>query len=274
MKYVITLLVLSIAFLQVKAQQKLPQFQEEVILINGVSVNVTKALISGDIKQVRKSWLSFVKRQLKEKMKEEGGVLLIKQTVINQITDKRGDLMAYMYKDDDRVSLNVAYKLGYDVYLNSALYAIEFEKLTEFMNFFLQNYYQDYLPGQIKNKNKSLHVLKKESSSAQKTIKSLQSKNKKLEKTTKKSQKKISKMERNMASAKDDETKSKITIEHADLLLKLNETNSIIADNKALIETQESILSSLTPKIDALSKEITSLKLTLIEVRSKVKTSK
>lgn len=273
MKSILTLILLQIAFLQTNAQQTLLNFQEESQLINGVLVKVGNVHLNGDLKQVEKSWKKFIKSQLNEKVKEKDGVLIVKEIVINQITDKRGDLMAYIFKTEtNSISLNVAYKLGYDVYLNSAKYKPEFDKMTAFINTFVYTYYNDYLPKLIKNKNKSLKTLNKEKATSEKSIKKLNASNKKNAKKTIKSEKQVAKMGKKLS--KDEASKSKISIDQNKLKLKIDSLKTSTANNTLLINTQQSNLTSLTPKIDALTSEIASLQITLIEVKAKVRQTK
>ncbi|MDD4148906.1 MAG: hypothetical protein PHE33_02645 [Bacteroidales bacterium] len=274
-----TLLIIAMAllpFCQLNAQNSFLNFNEENVLINGTPVNVGNVMLKGDIKDIKKSWVSFIKTHLDEKMKEDDGVLIIEETVINQITDKRGDLLAYIYNKDNEISLNVAYKLGYDIYLNSKLYPTELDKFEEFINYFVHNYYNDYLPDYIKDKSKSLKVLQKENKKANKSIKKSKKQNIKLNKSNTKYQKKTSKIDSNIENSEfgDGDEMNKLTTSKSENENKISENKTKIDYNSGLISTNEIIISSLKPQIDSLTTEISSAKLTLIEVRSKIKTSK
>ena len=86
---------------------------------------------------VNKSFTKFAKDQLDIKLKDKGSHYLAKEVTINQITDKRGDLIVHTYNHDNRVSLNIGFKLGYDVYLTSTKYPEEYAKLKEFLEFYV-----------------------------------------------------------------------------------------------------------------------------------------
>lgn len=274
MKTIFALAFAFLTFCQLQAQNSLLNFNEENILINGVSVNVGNTMLKGDMNEIKKSWSSFIKTHLKENMKEIDGVLTLNETVINQITDKRGDLLVYIYNKDNEISLNVAYKLGYDIYLTSAQYSEEFGKLKEFINYFVYNYYNDYLPKYIKEKSKGLKVLQKENTKAEKSIKKSEKKNKKYQKTNTRNQKKISKIETKVTKAENEETKKSLNTSKTNLEKIISENEKQISYNAGLITTQQSIMTSLKPKIDTITLDINSAKLTLIEVRSKVKSFK
>lgn len=266
MKTIFALAFAFLTFCQLQAQNSLLNFNEEK-LINGVSVNVGNTMLKGDMNEIKKSWSSFIKTHLKENMKEIDGVLTLNETVINQITDKRGDLLVYIYNKDNEISLNVAYKLGYDIYLTSAQYSEEFGKLKEFVNYFVYNYYNDHLPKYIKEKSKGLKVLQKENTKAEKSIK-------KSEKTNTRNQKKISKIETKVTEVENEETKKSLNTSKTNLEKIISENEKQISYNAGLITTQQSIMTSLKPKIDTITLDINSAKLTLIEVRSKVKSFK
>lgn len=271
------LLIIAIAFLtfgQLNAQNSFLNFNEENILINGTPVNVGNIMLKGDLKDISKSWESFIRTHLNERMKEDDGVLILKETVINQITDKRGDLLTYIYNKDNEISFNVAYKLGYDVYLDSKLYPTEFDKFEEFVNYFVYNYYNDYLPSYIKEKKKALKVLQKEKKKAKKYIKKSTKRNNKLNKSTTKYQKKTSKIDVKIDKYEDDEKINKLKTSKSENIKKVSENETKINYNSGLISTNEILVSSLDPQIGTLTTEINSAKLTLIEVRSKLKTSK
>ncbi len=274
MKTILISAFVLLTFCQIKAQNSLLNFKEENILINGVSVNVGNTMLKGDLDAINKSWKSFIKTHIKEKMREENGVLVIKETVVNQITDKRGDLLAYIYNKDNEISLNVSYKLGYDVYLDSKLYPTEFNKLKEFINYFVYNYYNDYLPKYIKENNKNLKALQKENNSAEQIIKKKEKQNNKLNQNNTKYQKNISKLDLKYSNIEDENKKIALNSSKLEKEKKIAENEKSITYNSGLISTQQSIITSLKPQVDTLTTDINSAKLTLIEVRSKVKTFK
>ena len=77
-----------------------------------------------------------------------------------------------------------------------------------------------------------------------------------------------------MSKSTDETSKTEITNNQKELNNKIAELEKITAYNYGLVKTQESIIAKLSPKIDTLSIDINSAKITLIEVNSKVKTLK
>lgn len=255
-----------------KAQDTLFDFTENNILINGVPVNVGNIILPGDVDQVKDLWQSFIKEQLKEKMKEEDDMLILEENVVNQVTEKRGDLLAYIYNQNDKVSLNVGYKLGYDVYLNSAQYPEEFNRLKDFINYFTYFYYSEYLPDYIKEQSKNLKVLQKENSAAEKSIKTATKENKKLGKSINKNKKELIDYDTKILSATEQEAKTTLTTKQKEISKEIADDQKAIEYNTTLMESKQTRITNLQPKIESTSAKISTAQLTLIEVRSKVKT--
>jgi len=256
------------------AQSSLLKYEERSILINGTPVNVISITLKGELKDIKKSWTSFVKKETKKRMKDKKGVLILKETVIPQITDKRGDLVSYVYKKGNDVSLNVGYKLGYDVYLNSSQYPDEFGKLKDFVNYFACNYYDNYLTGYIKVRERELKDLMRKYNRAQKAIKNKENENRKLQKTIARNNKKIGKIDRKLTRTDNAVKKDMLNSDKAKLQGINADKEKTIKYNKSEIATQNTIISSLQPAIDRLNNEINSAKLTLIEIKSKIQPSK
>jgi hypothetical protein len=151
-------------------QTSFVNFEETDILIDGVNVHVGASQLKGDLDDIRKQWIAFVKEEIGDKIKDEDGTLVLKETVINRVTDKRGDLLTYIYNRDENVSINVSYRLGYDVYLNSKQYPDEYSKMERFIRHFIYEYYAETLPKMIKENKKGLKTLNKEEKAANKAI--------------------------------------------------------------------------------------------------------
>ncbi len=238
------------------------KYNEEDILINGVTTTVANSQLKGDINQIKKSWIKFVKVNLDQKMSENDNVLSVTEVVVNQITDKRGDLLVYIYNKDNDVLLNVAYKLGYDVFLDSKKYPEEFKKLQSYLEYFTYNYYNDYLPSYIKAKKKSLKVLTKENKKAEKNVKKSNKCIRKFDSKNAKYTKRI-----NRIVEKGDTASEKLVKYKA----KIADYNKKKEYYQELLRVSNEIITTLKPKIETTKEEINSANLTLIEVRSKVK---
>lgn len=246
------------------AQTSLLNFTETDILIEGVSTHVITTVLKGEMDDVSKAFDRFAKEQLDVKLKTKGDYLLAKKVTINQITDLRGDLIAYTYNDDNLVSLNVAFGVGYDVYLNSENYPKEFENMIGLVEYFDFNYYNDFLPRFIKDKTKGLAMLEKEHKKATKQV---AKSNKVIEKSAsviKKSEKKIEALK---AMESTDATNAKILKYEA----KITEADSLAVYHAEIARVNKELIENLNPRIKSTSDDINSANLTLIEVRAKMK---
>ncbi len=276
MKKIYYLLVIGFTFLSVNmnAQESLINFEEQLILVNGESINVASTTLKGEEKEIIKQWNSYVKKYIDSKMKEDKGVLVVNKIVLEQVTNKRGDLLTYIYKKDNVVSLNVSYKLGYDIYINSKEYENEFIGLNRFVNRFVYNYYNDYLPELIKIEKVSLKKLEKENKKAKKAIKkankNIISKSKKITK----SKKRLTSLEAELVSETEKDAKQKLTIKKEELSSKVISYNSAIKMSFKTIESNEMIVKTLNPKIEEVTNDIDKIKLSLNEVTMLLKSIK
>lgn len=249
-------------------QESLLNYRETSILIEGIQSNVGQTHLTGELDNIKKTWQKYMKSQLETKMDEETGLLILRKTVINQITDKRGDLMVYLYNEEQKVTLNVAYKLGYDVYLNSKQFPDEGKRMQEFIEAFTYEYYDAFLPDYIKSKEKGLKVLLKEKKKAAKRIKKSQKKIKKGNRFISKQQKKIDKLQNSESELGIDEQ-----IKQKEMQAALTSRKNDLESQVKTIASQQELIDALLPKIEQTKKDISSAKLTLIEVQSKIKTN-
>lgn len=243
MKHAIVLIALIVLIFTAKAQNSLINVSESQLLIDGVMINVASAKMTGEMKDIQKEWENYIKDQLDSRLKEKNGVYYIEETVINKITDKRGDVISYIYVFDNSVSFNFAYKLGYDVYVNSLDYPLEFNNQIGFVNHFLTNYYINYLPKKIKEVKKEQKKLLKEYKKSNKIIAKTEKENKKLEKQN--------------ANPK----------EKTDIKLNAEQINV----NTSLIESKSKFISDIDPKIKSVKDELSTYELTLEDAKTRKK---
>ncbi len=276
MKQIHYLLVIVIMFFSVNlnAQETLLNFKEEAIVINGESINVANTTLKGEEKQIQKQWIAYVKNHIDKRMKEDDGIYIVKKIVIEELTNKRGDLLAYFYTKDNVVSLNVSFRLGYDIYLNSAEYESEFIGLNRFVNNFVYNYYNEYLPKIIKEKSKVLKQIVKEGKKAEKGIKKSTKSNISDREKISKSKIRIRAIDNDLISESDEVAKKKMISEKEDLIKYIkNLENSLILNNK-LIKSNELIISNLDPRIEEATNEIKLVEQSLKEVKAVMKANK
>lgn len=191
MRYFFTLLI-TLLFNSLLAQNPLISFSEESMLIDGVATNVGTIVLDAELEAISDGWDDFSKDELDLRMKERKHIFTAEKIVINQVTDKRGDLQVQVYKVDKQVKVTAFYRLGYDVYLNSTQNPEEFGAFKQLLIRFGYQFYADYLPEKIKEEKKGIKGLKKNIKKADKTIKKSNKTIKKANKSLKKDQSKLS----------------------------------------------------------------------------------
>lgn len=247
------------------SQTSFVNIKEDKILINGYSTDILQTKLKGEFDFIKKYWSKYTKEKLKQKSSSKDNLITTSEVVINQVSDKRGDLLAYMYNENNDVYFNIAFKLGYDVYLNSEKYPNEVSKFKSFFEFFIFNYYDNYYPYIIKQNQKILKKLNKEKSRAESVVKKMTNQNSKFEKSNKKSNKRIEKLKLKKASEPD----TPVKIDELNKQISLNSEHFKI--NEKEIITKNNIIETLKPTIDSISSEINQDKLNLLEVKAKIK---
>lgn len=244
MKNLTLVVILSLIASYLNAQESLFAFSEKQILIDGVNVNVVNSELIGNTDIVKSSWESYSKDKFEGKHKEKNSVYVTKQTVINKITDKRGDVIAYIHDIDDKVSFNFAYQLGYDVYVNSETFPIEFENQMDFVRHFVSDYYVEILPKMIKAKKKEIKKLQKEVKKSERTIRKTERKNKRIDRKTTNPKEKTD----------------------------VKALNKTLDGNTAIINSKKSVLEDTYPKIETINIKIATYTITLEEAKSRNET--
>ncbi len=180
MKKITTIIVILCFSLYASAQTNYIKNSETQILIDGIAINVISSELFGNTEDVQDEWKSYIKDQLDANMKEKDGVFTLKEVQVNNIINKRADLLAYIYAYNNKVSFNFTLKLGYDIYLNSTDYPEEFTKANAFVTRFISLYYTEYLPKKIKDLNKAQTNLERQLKKSNRIIKKSKKNNSKL----------------------------------------------------------------------------------------------
>ncbi len=266
----LTLLILLL-YGSLAAQKLNLEVKEDEILIDGVKTAVQTATVIGNVDDFKDIYRNFCKKEIDVKVSRKGDKLTANKVVVNQITDKRGDLILYLYPVEDKVTFNLAFKLGYDVYINSRKFPEEAKNLRDFTTYFLSHYYYDYLDDFIDKEEKQIKGLKKELKSARKEIRKSERRATKLERKIAYREVRLDRTQADLNDAEDQEQKSK-------LLEKTNELKEEIREYKAELRSQqqprgeqEGIIASLEPKINKMEETLARHRLMYLEARDRVK---
>ncbi len=267
-------LLIFINVLTIKAQDSLVNFKETHLLVDGIEINVGNTVLKGNEKQIKKSWANFIKKQTHRRVHRKKNIYTVKKVVVNQITDKRGDLITFIYRTDNKISVNIAYKLGYDVYLTSNHYPEDFKRLEKFTQFFVYNYYNDFLPVYIKSRTKDLKMLKKEEKRANKKVNKSRNKILVNQKRVRSIEKKNEKLSIKAEASQDSIKKNDINFKIENLRDHIARNNEKIDELKAEKELRKKFLETIKKKKKNIRKDIDEAKLTLLDVKTEIKNYK
>lgn len=263
-------LILTMGIGSVYAQLIDQQVEEETILIDGISTTVQKARVVGEVDEFRDLWRDFLKDEFDLKTSKKGDVIVAEEAVINRITDRRGDLILFLYPQEKEVSFNLAFRLGYDVYLNSSEFPEEATNLKDFTVYFINYYYYQYLEDYIKQQEKNLSALNSELKSSTKAIEKSSKSVAKMEKSIAKNDKRTEKLSSSLESAPEEERAS-VQASLSDLRLENTALRQSIKEVKAPVAKYQTFINSLEPKIVSLEKQLDRNRLMYIEARDRIK---
>lgn len=252
-------------------QSNVVNINEETITINEIKTNVASTLLKGDFEKIKKEWKSFIKEKINQKMSGKDDILIAKELVINSISEKRGDFIAYFVNKGEDISLNIAFKLGYDISLNSNQYPDEFSKLKNLLESFVYKYYNENLKDQIKDKSKEI---KKMTNEKEKNESQIKKSNKLIEKSDEKiidNNKSIYKLSKTTNKEEVDAAKQAENKEKTNKLTAENiELQQTIEKNKELLKESTEKLKTIIPQIEKLNTEFQSLNAIQKEINTKL----
>lgn len=246
------------------------QVREETMLIDGISTTVQKARVVGQVDEFRSLWRDFLKDEFGIKTSRKGDVIIAEEVVVNRITDRRGDLILFMYPQEKEVNFNIAFRLGYDVYLNSDEFPEEATNLRDFAVYFINYYYYHYLEDYIKMQEKNLGNLQKELKTAVKTIQKSEKSVEKMEKKLSRNDKKTERLQESLETSPEEE-KEGILSEITSIRMENTALRQEISEVKAPVEKNEELIKVLEPKIAKLEETLDRNRLMYIEARDRIK---
>ena len=124
------------------AQQHL-FLEEKEIIIGGNNATAWVFPVEGEIDGALDHLEDYCKERSDIKMKKEGDNLLIAEEVsIATIAKQRGDMIGYGFPLESYNALGIAFKLGYDIYLNSTLWNMEMNNLRNYAKEFMSYHYE------------------------------------------------------------------------------------------------------------------------------------
>lgn len=160
----ITLLLLAVMILTVSgyAQTHLFLEEREVTLPEG-KITAWVFPVTRDVEEALDDLKDYCKDRSDLKLKKDGDNMLIaEEWSLPTISAKRGDFIGYCYITDQYYAMAIAFKLGYDISLNSEDWTSEMENLRNYSKSFMAYHYEQSYARRIKILEKDLKDLEKE----------------------------------------------------------------------------------------------------------------
>jgi len=163
-------------FVGLQGQVHLFLEEQEVMLPDG-KVSAWVFPLPGSQEEVLDDMKDYGKDRSDVKMKKEDDNLYMAEEVsIPSISLYRGDLLAYFMETDSHKSLAVAFRLGYDISLDSKMWADDMKNLRAFTKAFMAWHYEQSYSRRIEELEKQLKDLEKDRSKTEKDINNLNDK--------------------------------------------------------------------------------------------------
>ncbi len=152
------------------AQQHL-FLQEQDIVIDGNNATAWVFPVEGEIDNALDHLKDYCKERSKIKMKNKGTNLLIAEEVsIPAVSTKVGDLIGRGSPFESYNTVGIAFKLGYDIYLNSEQWNQEMTNLRNYAKEFMSYHYERSYKERIEAAEKEIKSLGKELSKGEKEV--------------------------------------------------------------------------------------------------------
>jgi prefoldin subunit 5 len=144
------------------AQVQLFLDEKEVQLPDG-KVTAWVFPIPGTQEEVMEDMKDYTKDRSDIKMKKEEDNLYVAEKIsLPSISTRRGDLVAYFFEADNYKALAIAFKLGYDISLDSKMWKDEMEHLHSYTRAFMAFHYEQSYARHIDVLDKELKDVEKE----------------------------------------------------------------------------------------------------------------
>jgi outer membrane murein-binding lipoprotein Lpp len=155
------------------AQQHI-SLQEREILIDGNNATAWVFPVAGEIKDALDHLKDYCKERSDVRLKNEGDNLIVaKEVSIPTIATKRGDLIGYGFPVESYNALGIAFRLGYDIYLNSRDWSLEMNNLRNYTKEFISYHYEQTYSDRIKAVEDEIASIEKELGKNEKEIEKL-----------------------------------------------------------------------------------------------------
>lgn len=151
----------------------------EGYLFQGIAV-----YLEGSEKSVRKAWKEYLKETNNIKIRARKAKSLINkkktpyykaaEVNLSNVTDKIGDVLTVIQKENGYIKMTVVYKLGYNTSVNQENFPGAFNRLKEYVQQFSQVNFQEHYDNNIKGLKRSVKNVSKEVKKEEKVLRKQQ----------------------------------------------------------------------------------------------------
>jgi len=151
--------------------------QEEVVQLPDGKVSAWVFPIPGTQDEVLDDMKEYGKDRSDIRMKKEDDDLYIAEEVsLPSISIRRGDLIAYFFETDNYKALAIAFRLGYDISLDSDMWPDEMNHLHDYARAFMAFHYEQSYARRIEELEKELKDVEKDRKQTEKEVNNLNDK--------------------------------------------------------------------------------------------------
>lgn len=144
------------------AQQQLFLEEQEISTEEG-NINAWVMPVTGDLENALDHLEDYCKDRSGIRMKSEGDYLLMAEEVsIPTITTSRGDLIGYGFSRESYNAIGIAFKLGYDISLNSEKWHLEMNNLRNYAREFMSYHYGQFYLESIEQAENEIQSLERD----------------------------------------------------------------------------------------------------------------
>ena len=183
-----------------------------------------EASLEPEVGDVKDAWEKFLKKEYKVKLKGNGfltdkDVLYAEKVKFKAVSDKTMDFFTRIVEEGDQTKMYVYGSFGYDIFINPKGFPLEYKRLEDITQRFLNGYLPNFYIKQVNNAEKALADLRNEQSNMEKEmednkkqLEKLKERNEQLEKELPQKNKQVEAAEQALKSkeANWSEVKSKI----------------------------------------------------------------
>lgn len=145
--------------------------QEQSVQVEDATLSAWVMPIPSSFEFAQKQFQDFAKDRVDIRLRKKDDMLYIAEKVsVPRVATPRGDMIAYTFASSGHSDIAIAFRLGYDISLNSILWPSEMGNLRSLSKEFMSHLYSEFYTDSIAVLEKDLKSLEKEKKSFEKDL--------------------------------------------------------------------------------------------------------